>query len=139
VREEGVVMAEKRELETRREGEVAASEESADRYIRPRTSIYETDDGFRLIMDIPGVSRENLQINFNRGELIVTGRRESWDRENLKSCYCERFDGHYRRVFALDNTLDANKIDAKLSQGVLELTIPKVEAIKPRRIDIKSS
>jgi HSP20 family protein len=139
LREEGIVMTEKKEIETRREGEVVAAEESTVRYIRPRTSIYAMDDGFRITMDIPGVSRENLEINFNRGQLTVTGRRESWDRENLKSCYCERFDGHYRRVFALDNTLDANKIDAKLSQGVLELTIPKVEAIKPRRIDIKSS
>ena len=132
-------MDEKKEIEKRKEGEVAASEEKSERYVRPRTSIYETDDSFRILMDIPGVSKENVAINYNRGELIVTGKRETWDRENLTSCYCERFDGHYRRVFALDNTLDANKIDAKLSQGVLELSIPKIGAVKPRKIDIKSS
>jgi HSP20 family protein len=90
-------------------------------------------------MDIPGVNKDNLDIHFDRGELTITGKRETWDRESLKSCYCERFDGHYRRVFALDNTLDADKIDAKLVQGVLELTIPKTEAVKPKKIQIKVS
>jgi len=56
----------------------------------------------------------------------------------MKPCYCERFDGHYRRVFSVDETLDVKKIDAKLSKGVLELTIPKTEAVKPRKIDINA-
>ncbi len=132
-------MAEKKDIAKRTEGEVVSAEEKAERYIRPRTSVYEMDNAVRIIMDVPGVSKDNLDINFNRGELTITGRREIWDRENLKSCYCERFDGHYRRVFALDNTLNANKIDAKLAQGVLELTIPKVEAVKPKKIEIKTS
>jgi HSP20 family protein len=132
-------MAERKDIEKRKEGEVAASEEKQEHYVRPRTSIYETEDSFRILMDIPGVRKENLEINYNRGELAVTGKREAWDRENLTSCYCERFDGNYRRIFALDNTLDVNKIDAKLSEGVLELSIPKIGAVKPRKIEIKSS
>jgi HSP20 family protein len=132
-------MAEKKDIEKRTEREVVSAEEKAERYIRPRTSIYEMDDAVRIIMDVPGVSKDNLDINFNRGELTITGRREIWDREKLKSCYCERFDGHYRRAFALDNTLNANNIDAKLARGVLEFTIPKVEAVKPKKIEIKTS
>jgi HSP20 family molecular chaperone IbpA len=80
VREEGTDMAEKKDIEKRKEGEVVASEEKPERYVRPRTSIYETDDSFRILMDIPGVSKENVAINYNRGELTVTGKRETWDR-----------------------------------------------------------
>ena len=132
-------MAENKNLEKRKKQDVVSAEDKVERYIRPRTSVYEMDDAVRIIMDIPGVSKDKLDIHFDRGELTVTAKRETWDREKLKSCYCERFDGHYRRVFALDNTLDAEKIDAKLAQGVLELAIPKIEAIKPRKIDIKVS
>ena len=132
-------MAENKNLEKRKKQDVVSAEDKVERYIRPRTSVYEMDDAVRIIMDIPGVSKDTLDIHFDRGELTVTAKRETWDREKLKSCYCERFDGHYRRVFALDNTLDADKIDAKLAQGVLELAIPKIEAIKPKKIEIKVS
>ena len=132
-------MAENKNLEKTKKQDVVSAEDKVERYIRPRTSVYEMDDAVRIIMDIPGVSKDNLDIHFDRGELTVTATRETWDREKLKSCYCERFDGHYRRVFALDNTLDADKIDAKLAQGVLELAIPKIEAIKPKKIEIKVS
>jgi HSP20 family protein len=132
-------MADQKDLEKRKKQDVVFTEDKAERYIRPRTSVYEMDDAVRIIMDIPGVSKGDLDIHYDRGELTITANRETWDREKLTSCYCERFDGHYRRVFALDNTLDTNKIDAKLAQGVLELTIPKVEAVKPKKIEIKVS
>jgi HSP20 family molecular chaperone IbpA len=131
-------MAEGKELDKKKSSEVAASEEPSERFIRPRTSVYEYDDNVKIIMDIPGVSKDNLDISYKQGELMVEGRREQWNREDMKPCYCERFDGHYRRVFSVDETLDARKIDANLSQGVLELTIPKTEAVKPRKIEIKT-
>jgi len=131
-------MAERKELEKKKSSEVAASEEAIERFIRPRTSVYEYDDSVKIIMDIPGVNKDNLDISYKQGELMVVGRREKWNRDDMKPCYSERFDGHYRRVFSVDETLDARKIDANLSQGVLELTIPKTEAVKPRKIEIKS-
>jgi HSP20 family protein len=131
-------MAEGRELEKRKDSEVAASEEGSERFIRPRTSVNEYEDSVKIIMDVPGVSKENLDISYKQGELMVVGKRERWNTENMKPCYCERFDGHYRRVFSVDETLDVKKIDAKLSKGVLELTIPKTEAVKPRKIEIKA-
>ncbi len=131
-------MAEK-DIQKKETSEVKAKEEQVEKFIRPRTSIHEYEDSVKLIMDIPGVSKENVDINYNRGELTITGKRETWDKESTKPCYCERFDGSYRRVFSLDETLDPGKIDAKLALGVLELTIPKVEAVKPKRIEIKTS
>jgi len=131
-------MAEKREVQKRNSSEVSARKEKPVSYIRPRTSILENPESVVIVMDVPGVSKDHLDINFNRGELTVIGNREPWNGDKLKPCYCERAEGSYRRVFTLDDTLDPRKIDAKLNQGMLELVIPKVEAAKPRKIEIKA-
>jgi len=131
-------MAEKKDLEKRKSSEVQARDEKQKKFIRPRTSIHESPDAVVIVMDIPGVSKNNVDIHFNRGELTVTGHREPWDKDKMKPCYCERLEGSYRRIFSLDNTLDPGKIDARLNEGVLELVIPKVEAVKPRKIEIKA-
>ena len=131
-------MAEK-ELQKRDSSEVRTKEEPRERFIRPRTSIHEYDDSVKIVMDVPGVSRENIDVQYNRGELTVTGKKESWDREKMQPYYVERFEGNYRRVFSLDDTLDPEHISAKLSLGVLELTIPKIEAVKPKKIEIKAN
>lgn len=131
-------MANGKDLEKRAPADVKAGEDKSERFMRPRTSIIEYEDHVRIMLDMPGVAKENLDINFNRGELVIVGRREPWGKENVKPCYCERFDGNFRRVFALDNTLDPARIDAKLAMGVLELTIPKRESEKPRKIEIKN-
>lgn len=133
-------MAEKtKDVAKRGNAEVARSEEKRERFIRPRTTVHELDNAVKIIMDLPGVSKENLEISFNRGELTVIGRREGWDREKMKPVYVERFDSGFKRVFAIDETLDAEKIDAKFSKGVLEITIPKVEAQRPKKIEIKTA
>ena len=133
-------MAEKnKEVAKRTTSEVTRNEEKRERFIRPRTTVHDLDNAVKIVMDLPGVSKENLEISYNRGELTVIGRRESWDREKMKPVYVERFDGGFKRVFAIDETLDAEKIDAKLNNGVLEITIPKVEAEKPKKIEIKTA
>jgi HSP20 family protein len=132
-------MSDKKAVEKRKGSEISTNEKRPGRYIRPRTSINETPESVVILMDVPGVSKENLEIQFNRGELTVIGNREPWDRGKMNACYCERIEGSYRRVFSLDNTLDPGKIDAKLNQGVLELVIPKIEAAKPRKIAVKTA
>jgi len=127
-----------KEVATRKTGEVARPEEKRERFIRPRTAINEYEDCIKITMDLPGVSKDNLEINYNRGELTVTGRREPWEETNMKPVYVERFDGSYRHTFTLDDTLDAEKIEAHLNNGVLVLTLPKKEAVKPKRIEIKT-
>lgn len=128
-------MAEK-ELQKRETTEVRTKEESREKFIRPRTSIHEYDDSVKIVMDVPGVNKDNLDVQYNRGELTITGRKEAWDTEKMKPYYVERFEGNYRRVFTLDDSLDPEHISAKLTQGVLELTIPKIEAVKPKKIEI---
>ncbi len=132
-------MANAKDIAKKSPSEIQMPEDKGERFMRPRTSIHEYEDIVRIMIDMPGVSRGGLDINFNRGELTVIGRREAWQKDGIKAVYCERFDGNFRRVFALDNSLDPEKIDAKLLNGVLNLTIPKRESEKPRRIQIKAS
>jgi HSP20 family molecular chaperone IbpA len=134
----GIIMAENKELEKKKTSDVREQEERHERYVRPRTSVREFENSVLISMDMPGVKKEDLEITFDRGELTVTGQRERWELENAEACFCERFDGSYRRMFALDDTLDASKIEANLDKGVLRLTIPKTEAVKPRQISIKT-
>ena len=128
-----------KEVATRKPTEVAKTEEKRERFRRPRTSIYEYDDCVKIFLDIPGVSKENLEINDNRGELTIVGRRESWDETKMKPVYVERFDGGFRHSFTLDETLDPEKIEAELNNGVLTIIIPKKEAVKPKKIEIKTA
>ncbi len=131
-------MAENKEIAKRTATEPAKTEER-ERFIRPRTTVFELDNAVKILMDLPGVSKDNLDISYNRGELTIIGRREKWDREKMRPVYIERFDGGFKRVFAIDDTLDAQKIEAKLNNGVLEIVIPKVEARQPKKIEIKTA
>ena len=131
-------MAENKEIAKRTAAEPAKTEER-ERFIRPRTTVFELDNAVKILMDLPGVSKDNLDISYNRGELTIIGRREKWDREKMRPVYIERFDGGFKRVFAIDDTLDAQKIEAKLNNGVLEIVIPKVEARQPKKIEIKTA
>ena len=132
-------MANAKDLEKRSSSDVQMPEDKGERFMRPRTSIHEYEENVRIMIDMPGVSKDQLDINFSRGELTVIGRRETWQKDSMKAVYCERFDGNFRRVFALDTSLNPEKIDAKLVNGVLVLTIPKRESEKPKKIEIKSS
>lgn len=131
--------AKNNEITKRKTTEAARREETRERFIRPRTTVHEMDDAVKIVVDLPGVSKENLDISFNHGELAIVGKRDVWDKEKMKPVYVERFEGGFRRSFVLDETLDAEKIDAKLNNGLLELTIPKVEGQKPRKIEIKTA
>ena len=131
-------MAEKtKEIEKRSSSKVSKNKEVRERFARPRTTVHELDNSIKIMMDLPGVTKENLDISYNRGELAITGRREVWDKGKMKPVYAERFDGGFKKVFAIDETLGAEGIQAKLNNGVLEITIPKVKAKQPKKIDVK--
>jgi HSP20 family molecular chaperone IbpA len=132
-------MAKSKELEKKNASEVAARDKEQERFIRPRTSVYEYEDSVKIFMDIPGVAEDKLDISYQNGELEIIGKKDKWDKKEINPVYCERFEGTYRRVFSVDETLDVQSIDAKVSMGVLELTVPKIEAVKPRKIEIKTS
>jgi len=109
---------------------------TADRvaYQLPPVNIYETEDGFTLEADVPGVTREGIEVYLDQNELTLLGRRSLTRPETAH--YRESADGDFRRVFELHPGLDADKITARVENGVLFLHLPKREQVKPRRISV---
>src|ERR1035438_2332764 len=91
------------------------------------------EDGYVLEAEMPGVTKEGLEITLEGNEITIVGRRmdETAPGEPL---FRERALADYRRVFELDPAIDTGKIAAKMDQGLLTLTLPKSEKVKPRRI-----
>lgn len=106
-----------------------------DEYVAPVVNIYETKEGFVLEAEMPGVSKEGLQVTLEGAEITIIGRRNA-EAVTGEALHHERHAADYRRVFGLDPAIDTSKISAKMEQGVLTLTLPKSERVKPRKIVI---
>lgn len=104
-------------------------------YATPRANIFETKDGYILEAELPGVNREGLEVTVEDGELTLSGKRSDTTPQG-NAVYRESRDFDYRRVFDLDPSIDAGKITARLEDGVLTLTLPKAESVKPRKIAV---
>jgi len=118
---------EKRPAETTRERE---------QFISPDVNIYETKDGYVLEAEMPGVSKDGLEITLDGNELTILGRRKDEAPTGADLLFAETRPLNYRRIFELDPTVDTTKIGAKVEQGILVLTLPKTEKVKPRKITI---
>lgn len=120
----------KRELEQKQEGTVPA------RSFVANADIYETDGALTVVLEMPGVDKSNIEISVEDDVLSVDGRIDFSKYQGLTPVYTEYPVGHYRRGFSLSNRIDQNKISADMSDGVLTITLPKIEEVKPRRISI---
>jgi len=107
-----------------------------EQFVTPDVNIYETKDGYLLEAEMPGVSKDGLEITLEGTELTITGRRSDQPPKEADILFAESRPLNYRRVFELDPTVDTAKINAKIEQGVLVLTLPKAEKVKPKRITI---
>lgn len=105
---------------------------------RQPADIIEREDGFHIFMDMPGVGRDALAIDLEDSELVVSGRACTDLPEGEKYLEVEFGSCEYRRAFKLSETVDRERIRATLTNGVLELFLPKAEAAQPRRIEIKA-
>lgn len=105
-------------------------------YVAPEVNIFETKDGYVLEAEMPGVSKEGLEITLEGTNMTIVGRRQA---EPLpgESVFHECPLVDYRRVFELDPAIDASKVSARMEQGVLTLTLPKSEQVKPRKIKVE--
>jgi HSP20 family protein len=106
-------------------------------FVTPGTNVFETKDGYVLEAELPGVSKDGLEVTVDGNELTLVGRRGS-DTVKAESLYRESSAADYRRVFELDPSIEASKIEAKIDQGVLTLQLPKSERGKPRTIAVNS-
>ena len=103
----------------------------------PAVDIFETEKELTLLADMPGVKTDNLSIGLNKNVLTMSGEVEAPERENETEVIKEYDTGKYFSEFTLSNEIDQTKIGATLKDGVLRLTLPKVEAVTPRKIEVK--
>jgi HSP20 family protein len=114
-----------------REGDRAVAEQ----FVAPPASVIEAGDGYTLEVEMPGVNKDRLEISVENNELTIVGRRSLPILEGTLIHHESRPES-FRRTFELDPSIDANKITAKVEQGLVTLTLPKAEHVKPRKITV---
>ena len=107
----------------------------AEQFITPPASVTEIGDGYMLEIEMPGVEKDGLDISFENNELTIVGRRSLPAVEGTL-IHRESRPENFRRVFELDPSIDADKISAKIDQGLVTLTLPKAEHVKPSKITV---
>jgi HSP20 family molecular chaperone IbpA len=105
--------------------------------VKPLYEVKETPDAFGVTVYLPGVAKEGLEITAEEGQFRVIGRR-AWKRpEGWTALHRESVDAPFELVLAHENVIDTDKTAAELRDGILRISLPKQEAIKPRKIAVK--
>jgi len=120
----------KREVETKQESTVPA------RVFVPVTDIFETDDALTVMLEMPGVAKDRVDVRVENDVLTIEGQIDFGVYENLRPLYTEYNVGNYARTFQLSSRLEQDRISAALKDGVMTLVLPKVERAKPRKIHV---
>jgi HSP20 family protein len=104
----------------------------------PRTDLSETDDAFRIRLDVPGMTKDDITINLQNNTLTVSGERTS-ERTDEGEEYVrvERAFGNFHRTFTLPNAVDRENVEAAYEDGVLTINVPKTEESTRRQIEIQ--
>jgi|Deesub1362B_J571_1020462.scaffolds.fasta_scaffold02918_2 HSP20 family protein len=102
----------------------------------PIADVYETDNEFRIVMEVPGMKKEDFKISVHDGVLTIRGERKRETKSTENFLISERIYGKFQRSFTLPNNVDTEKISASYRDGVLTLTLPKKEESKPKEIPI---
>jgi HSP20 family protein len=104
----------------------------------PRADIHETKDDYLVQLDLPGMDKKDVKIKVEDNFLVISGERKSENKvDDEKYHRVERFSGSFNRSFRLYKDVDPSKIKAKFENGVLEISIPKAEEVKPKEISIE--
>ncbi|MGD8756932.1 MAG: Hsp20/alpha crystallin family protein [Desulfobacterales bacterium] len=129
-----------RELRVREKQEVAspAEQTTPGLVFTPAVDIFETEKNITLLADMPGVKAEDLTIDLRDNTLTLSADIAPVDNSDEEVLLVEYETGRYYRQFTLGELIDQANIDAKLNEGVLRLTLPKVEKATPKKITVKS-
>ncbi len=129
-------MAEKetKELATREEQAPAVRRE---RPMIPPVDIYETEEALILVADMPGVTKESVEVKIDENVLHMRGEIVDLPGEEVEPLYVELRGSEYYRAFTIGPEFDLDKIEASMEAGVLRIYLPKVEAERPKKIEIK--
>src|SRR2546428_8033172 len=127
------------ELNVRDKQEVTNQEHTRPgRSYLPDVDIYETPDRLVLVADMPGVDEKSINVHLGDGMLTIEGQVAVKEYENLTPVYTEYNVGNYVRRFTVSRDVDAERISARMVNGVLEVDLPKAEHTKPRRINVST-
>jgi HSP20 family protein len=105
-------------------------------YASPLVDVESTAEGFALRAEMPGVNKSGIDVTVENGDLILVGHRQPLDFPG-DPVYLERRPTDYRRVYELDPSIDTAKISAHVENGILTVTLPKAESVKPRKITLE--
>jgi len=106
----------------------------------PRVDISETENEFKVALEIPGIDKENLSINVKDSVLTIKGEKKAEEKtEGVNFLRMERNYGEFERQFKLSKNIITDKIAAEYKNGVLNITLPKAEEAKPKEIAVKIS
>jgi HSP20 family protein len=133
-----MAMASKQELQVQQKRELEKKEETTvpARVFLPVADIYETPDALKVILEMPGVDKSNVNVRVEDGVLTVEGRLDFSKYRDLQPLYTEYNIGNYSRSFRLTTKIDQSKIGAEMKDGVLLLVLPKAEEAKSRSIQV---
>jgi HSP20 family protein len=109
--------------------------DGAREFVSPHVNIFENKDGYVLEAEMPGVNKDGLEVTLEGTELAITGHRNA-EAAPGQPLFRERQAADFRRVFELDPVIDTSRISARIEQGILTLTLPKSEQVKPRKITV---
>ncbi len=129
-KDQSLTVQEKQELQSRDEQTVPG------RFYVPSTDIYEHEEELVVVVEVPGVAREDVAINVENDQLSISARLNFDKYANYQPVYTEYNLGNFTRSFHLSNKIDSSAIDAKMKDGVLTLRLPKIPEAKPRKIKV---
>jgi HSP20 family protein len=120
----------KREVESKQEATIPA------RVFVPATDIFETDEALTVILEMPGIDKDKVDVKVENDVLTIQGWIDFSRYEGLQPVYTEYNIGNYARSFRLSSKIDQDRISAELRDGVMTLVLPKSESAKPRKIAV---
>jgi len=113
--------------------------QSGETAARPPVDIWEDKDGITLSADMPGVSKDRLELRIDGNNLIIEGQVQLELSDQAEALYADIRSSFYRRAFSLSGELETGKIEASLKDGVLTVRIPKRAELRPRKIEVRAS
>ena len=127
------------EIQAQQKREVDNKQESTlpFRAFLPATDIFETDQALIVVLEMPGVEKDNVDVDVEGDVVKIEGRVDFSRYESLQPVYTEYNVGHFVRSFRISNQIDQDGIKAEMENGVMRLILPKAEKAKPRRITIR--
>ena len=132
-------MKENKERNMEKVGQNAIEPTREGRVYVPATDIYEKEDAILVRCDMPGVAQDQIDIQLENTELVITGTQSVAAREGYDLLMGEYGTGIFQRKFSVPQLIDRENIKARLRNGVLDIELPKAEQAKPRKIEISTA